>query len=264
MAHFAAAPTHQTPPPSGQHAGQHAGQQPRRGPTEFDLQARPAWPTTFFFRRWADHAAENPGIIDECYRMKAGFKENIASKVAVAAKSAMGLIESPLDLFELTTHPGLKKLGAWILDSVRVAVSHVNGNQIPPSQLDTTFTDSWFHITNNGGYHDAHYHSGCSWCGIYYIRAGNVTGTSPGGSAGNGVNRFYAPLITGGLLTDYGNAYLENNRVDITPTDGLMILFPAYCLHSALAYRGETDRLVIAFNTKTMPKPAPHTPAAPR
>lgn len=226
---------------------------PANRPGEFDLQGRPAWATNFFFRKWRDMPIHTPSIIEEITRLRAGYAHNIESHVAVGAKSDHGLVESPLDLFETTTHPGLHALASWIEESVRTLVSMVNGNQIPPERLETRFTDSWFHVTNDHGFHDAHVHGNCSWCGIYYIKAGE-SGPRPDaqrGAAGNGINRFYSPINTGGMVNDYGNTYLETSRIDITPTDGLLFLFPSYILHSALAYRGKEDRIVIAFNTTT-------------
>ena len=64
------------------------------------------------------------------------------------------------------------------------------------------------------------------------------------------MSRFYSPIGTGGAFSDYGNAYLSSNRVDITPVDGMLLLFPSYLLHSALPYRGEKDRIVISFNSQ--------------
>ena len=49
-----------------------------------------------------------------------------------------------------------------------------------------------------------------------------------------------------------GNAYLSSNRIDITPTDGTLLLFPSYLLHSGMPYSGESDRVVIAFNSRTV------------
>jgi len=112
------------------------------------------------------------------------------------------------------------------------------------------FPDSWSHITNDGGFHDAHYHGNCSWCGIYYVQSGDSRGTSASG-VGNGISRFYSPIGTGALLNDYGNAYLTSNRIDITPVDGLLFLFPAYLLHSGLPYTGGEDRILIAFNSRS-------------
>lgn len=220
----------------------------------FELQARQAWPTTFFARTWQDHPAEAPGIIDALYERRATFKRDIESGVAVGAKSMGGLIESPLDLFDTAEHPGLRKLVAFIDASVRSAVAHVNGRRVHPNNLEVTFNESWFHMTNDGGFHASHYHPGCSWCGIYYLRAAGCTPSDETG-AGNGVNRFFSPVGSGGMNNDYGNAYLKAGRIDITPTDGLLFLFPAHLLHSGLPYRGDEDRILLSFNSVTRVKP---------
>jgi uncharacterized protein (TIGR02466 family) len=217
-------------------------------PSEFDLGGRQSWPTMFFYRKWQDHPAEAPGIIEYLYQIKAAAKANIASGVAPTAKSAHGLYESEFDLLQ-AEHPGLRKFGAWVEQTIRQAVCIANGNRVKPDRVRVEIPDSWSHITNAGGFHDAHYHGNCSWCGIYYLRAGDSRSTGDG--AGNGVSRFHSPIGTGGFLSDFGNAYLTSNRVDITPIDGMLILFPAYLLHSGLPYTGGQDRVVIAFNSRS-------------
>jgi uncharacterized protein (TIGR02466 family) len=212
----------------------------------FDLTPRQLWPTTLFHRVWPDHAREGPGILEFLYRLR-GEATGVVSGVAPAAKSAHGLFESDFDLFA-RDHPGLKRLMAFIGQSVQQAVAHVNGPKVPPGKIRVEVPDSWFHITNGGGHHDAHYHGGCSWCGIYYLQAGESAAAA--GGAPNGVNRFYSPLGRGGAHADYGNAYLGAVYVDVPPQDGLLLLFPSYLLHSALPYRGATDRVVISFNSR--------------
>jgi len=209
------------------------------------------WATSFYQRLWTDHAAEAPGIIAHLYELKSRETARIASGVAPAAKSATGLFESNFDLFA-SPHPGLAKFAAFAAESVRAVVSHVNGSRIAPGQLRVTFPDSWFHVTNNGGFHDAHFHGSCSWCGIYYLQAGD-SGRGSERGAPNGGNRFYSPLAAGGGYVDYGNQYLDVTYVDPPPQDGLLILFPSYLLHSALPYHGAKDRIVISFNSCTVP-----------
>ena len=216
---------------------------------EYDLGGRQSWPTMFFYRRWKDHPAEAAGIIEHLYRVKSRDQATVASGVARTAKSATGLYESEFDLLK-EQHPGLRKLGNWIEETIRQAVSVANGSKVRPERIRVEIPESWAHVTNDGGFHDAHYHGNCSWCGIFYVRAGDASGTGEGG-AGNGVSRFYAPVGTGGLLNDYGNAYLSSNRIDITPTDGMLLLFPAHLLHSGLPYSGKEDRVVIAFNSRS-------------
>jgi uncharacterized protein (TIGR02466 family) len=218
-------------------------------PSEFDLAGRTSWPTMFFYRRWLDHAAEAPGILEFLYGLRGAAKSGVASGVAPTAKSAQGIYESDFDLFK-RDHSGLRKLVSWIQQTIAQAACVANGSRAKPEQVVVDVDDAWFHITNDGGFHDAHYHPGCSWCGMYYLQAGDVTGTGPAGP-GNGVSRFYSPIGTGAQHGDFGNAYLSSNRVDITPTDGTLLLFPAYLLHSGLPYRGGRDRVVIAFNSSS-------------
>ena len=212
-----------------------------------------AWPTTMFLCDWPENAARAPAIIDQLQESAKAFKLPIASGVATSAKSGEGLIESRLDLFETTSEPNLKALIAWIAGCVRAAVSKANGGDVAPDKLRVEFTESWFHITSNGGFHDAHTHGNCSWCGIYYLAAGDPDTVPASGSttAGNGVNRFYGPLSTGGMARDFGNNYLRRYYFDVQPIEGRMILFPSYLLHSALPYFGTSDRIVLAFNTRT-------------
>ena len=217
--------------------------------SEFELGGRQSWPTMFFFRRWHDHPAEVPALLQFLAELRKSAKSNIASGVAPVAKSMHGLFESDFDLFK-RDHPALRKLVAWIEQTVRQAVCVANGGRARPEQVCVEIHESWFHVSNAGGFHDAHYHGGCSWCGVFYVQAGDPRQTDNSG-AGNGVTRFYSPIGTGGLVADFGNEYLTNNRIDITPVDGMLLLFPSYLLHSGLPYSGERDRVVIAFNSKS-------------
>ena len=213
------------------------------------LQPLQIWPTVLFRRFWQHASEEHPGIIEHLYQLKSAQSSNIDSGVATAMKPAEGMYEGTLDLFAKTDHPGLKRLIGFLDESVRQAVSMINGKQVPPDHIDVDFRESWYHISNDGGFHDAHYHGSCSWCGIYYIRAGSPPGDKPG-TAGNGLSRFYCPIPRGGLADDFGIQYLSQaGSFDVPPTDGMLVLFPSYLLHSGLPYRGEEDRILLAFNT---------------
>ncbi len=221
---------------------------------EFELVPRPIWPTLLFTRKYRDHAKDAPSIIEHLYELKAKEKENIASGVAVGMKSQNGLFESKMDLFETTQHEPLKRLAAFIESSTRRSVWLANGQGVDPKRIRIEWKDSWFHITNGGGFHDAHYHGGCSWCGIYYLQISDVPTSQPKW-APNGVNRFYSPFGSGGKYDDYGNSYLSRGVQDIPPVPGMLMIFPSYLLHSGLAYSGEKDRVILSFNTASWLNP---------
>lgn len=206
-----------------------------------------AWPTMFFLRTWADHAAHRDAIIACLRGLQARQDGSVSSGVATAMKSGRGLYEGTFDLLR-EPHAAIAALARFIEGSVAVAASVANGQEVPPPDLIVSIKDSWYHITNDAGFHDAHYHHGCSWCGIYYLQIGE-SGRQPDGGAPNGGSRFYCPFLSGGQYIDYGNRYLKAS-LDIPMEDGLLVLFPSYLLHSGLPYRGTQDRIVIAFNAQ--------------
>ena len=212
-----------------------------------------AWPSTLFLCDWGGHVQHADGIAKAIRAQAKGFSEPIASNIAKSAKPAKGLVESPLQFFNSTEDPDVRALVDWIGGCVRAAVAKVNGDGVPPNKLQVNFNESWFHITNEGGFHDAHTHGNCSWCGIYYVEAGDADAVPADGAnvAGNGVNRFYSPMGWGGMVRDYGNSYLGRGYLDVQPMNGRMVIFPSFLLHSALPYFGKTDRIIVSFNSVT-------------
>ena len=108
----------------------------------------------------------------------------------------------------------------------------------------------WFRLGIYGfvfgyGYHDAHNHPNCSWCGIYCIEKGNSNQKNQ-----NGINRFHSPLNSS--MADAGNYYLQAGAWDWEPKDGHLLVFPSYLMHSALPYNGDIDRIIMSFNSTTV------------
>ena len=212
-----------------------------------DLRGVQAWPTMFFLRQWAGHPSHRDAMITYLRELQAAQNRPVASGVAQGMKSARGLHEGSFDLLR-EPHESLTELARFIQGTVASAASIANDREAAPQDLVVTIVDSWYHITNDSGYHDAHFHDGCSWCGIYYIQVAE-SGRKPGGGAPNGGSRFYCPFLTGGQYRDFGNRYLAGT-LDVPIEDGMVLLFPSYLLHSVLPYRGAQDRIVIAFNTQ--------------
>ncbi len=209
------------------------------------------WTTTFYQRSWSEHVSEAAGITERIMQIRNGRSDAVESRVAPGAKH--GLYESDFDLL-LDPNPGLQRLAHFIRETLAVAVSHVNGGNVPPEQLIVNLFESWCHVTLNGGFHDAHSHPSCSWCGIYYLSLGDRSARESQ-TAPNGGSRFYSPLPLGGRHQDYGNAYLGQHSLDPPLREGMLLLFPSYLLHSGLPYFGSSPRIVIAFNATIHRKP---------
>ena len=202
---------------------------------------------------WQSHlfVAENPyhdllkaGLTTLIYENAGDAQSTIMSAVATTAKQH--LIESDLQ-FLSGEDSHLQTLNLYLTELINSIASDVNAAFWPSeAEADSEIIESWYHITRDGGYHDAHSHPNCSWCGIYYLEPGEASF-----GARNGLNRFYDPRVNADHYLDAGSSYLNGTGIwDIEPVAGQVVIFPSYLKHSALPYFGSRDRIVIAFNAR--------------
>jgi len=159
------------------------------------------------------------------------------------------LFESKFDFFKSDLQ-AVQELKSFCEESLMHVVKDVNQYDDDfMNQLVPDIRESWTHITNNNGYHDAHKHLNTSWGGIYYLNAGECgeVEDEDGILRMNGTNRFYSPIQY--FCLDPSMQYLRHDAADISPENGVLVIFPAYLLHSATPYIGKKDRVVISFNS---------------
>ena len=200
------------------------------------------WTTPLYVAEMPDHEFLKDALVAQIYEQKAQQSTAIASQVAPKAKHA--LHESTLDFLE-TEEANVMETKRILEELVLGVASNLNQGFWPEDlEVDAHIIESWYHVTQQGGYHDAHSHPNCSWCGIYYLQPGDAADLNKGG-----LNRFYDPRVNAEHYADLGTAYLGGQGVwDFQPTEGQVVIFPSYLKHSALPYFGDSDRIVIAFN----------------
>jgi uncharacterized protein (TIGR02466 family) len=209
---------------------------------EFYIEDMAMWDSKLFISHYPGHESEAAELQKALYEIKSQQANKINSEVAVFAKHA--LFESELNLLTLP-YDALQKFRAHVEDLIGTVAHAVNEPFWPEgAQAEVEVVESWYHITQNGGYHDTHSHPNCSWCGIYYLQEGesSIEGR-------NGVNRFYDPRHGADHYQDAGTAYLSaDGFMDFAPLAGQIIIFPSYLKHAAMPYFGDSDRVVLAFN----------------
>ena len=68
------------------------------------------------------------------------------------------------------------------------------------------------------------------------------------GDEGSGETVFETPIRT--TYLDRGSLYLDEQCFSkIQPEDGKLVLFPSYLSHYQSMYKGNKDRIVVAFNS---------------
>ena len=209
---------------------------------EPNVESIAAWTTSMFVVELPEHHVLKEDLLPYAYKTRDEAGCSVASNVAINAKN--NLFESTLSFLE-SDEQGVAELKSVLEELVSAVVEQVNSGCMEEEQaLHASIVESWCHITENGGYHDAHSHPNCSWCGIYYLDAGDCDLTSR-----SGVNRFYDPRPCANQYHDAGTQYLDATGVwDFVPQNGQVVIFPSYLKHSALPYFGQKDRVVIAFN----------------
>ena len=92
----------------------------------------------------------------------------------------------------------------------------------------------WANVLRDGGYNRIHNHPGAVWSGCYYVAVGKAA-PEP---AHNGWIEFQDPRP--------GN--LHGGKERINPEPGKLLIFPGWLNHFVNPFRGEGERISIAFN----------------
>ena len=158
--------------------------------------------------------------------------QGIESNVAPNIKH--NLVESKFDFLNGNAMI-VKDVREWIDSCVKKTINTI---QMEDVDYDITYKESWYHITKTNGMHESHIHPSCSWCGINYLQSGD-------GNSGDTV--FENPVKS--TYIDRGNLYLNNmSQYRVKPQDGLLVIFPSFLSHYQAMYKGDKDRIVVAFN----------------
>lgn len=197
------------------------------------------WPVKMYDFRWSEHQKYQDDLKRICDDLE---QQRQTSGVATGIK--YGLYESDFNFCEIDD-PAVLALSHFLKQCLFQAASDANrGVWRPGMDIQITIHESWCHVTRDGGYHDMHVHPNSSWSAIYYLDTADMDPATK-----NGLNRFYRPYDN--LWSDAATAYQStDNSIDIQAEPGQLIVFPSFVQHSALPYRGENPRYVIAVNSQ--------------
>ena len=204
------------------------------------------WASHIYCFKDDKHSSKKDELTSHVYDLKDQGKMSGVSDIA-----KKNLFESKFDFFNSELQ-AVQELKVFCEESLITVIKEVNQyDDDYMSNLVPDLRESWAHITNNNGYHDAHKHLNTSWGGIYYVNVGECGQIvdEDGILRMNGSNRFYSPIQY--FTLDPSMQYLRHDVADISPEDGVLVIFPAYLLHSATPYTGKKDRVVISFNSIT-------------
>jgi uncharacterized protein (TIGR02466 family) len=202
------------------------------------------WGTPIVEVQNPDHERIKEALIACAYEAEKKSSAPIESGVSPFLKH--GLYESPFNFFQSDVkevHDLRHFCTQALAEMVFFLHREVNQPKTAMPRINVELFESWVHVTHDGGYHDAHVHSNCSWCGIYYVEIGDATADPP-----NGCNRFYPPTAL--VYQDVGTMVCPLSIVHPVPENGKLVLFPSHVQHAGVVYRGKRDRILASFNAR--------------
>lgn len=173
---------------------------------------------------WSDFQTYQEQLVLYCLSLE---KPNtIESEISISSKH--NLWESKFNFLESNDN-SITALKMWVIQTCQQYVNTLNNKN-----YKFIITESWAHVTRQGGYHLPHCHPGSTWSGIFYI---NTSGTS-------GKNYWQSPY---NLERKPGLEFIQDT-LSCVSTPGTLVLFPSMVTHFAEPYSEASPRLVVAFN----------------
>ena len=158
-----------------------------------------------------------------------------------------GLFESEFAFFardEACVHA----LRTWVWGALGEFLRDINPSLAGGTQGLQIASQTWFHITRDGGYFGYHNHPMASWSGVYCVSDGEPSADY----SNNGCLVFPHPQIATNIFMDAANTSLrwpfsQGNFV-LTLKPGQLVLFPSWLGHYVTPFHGRGQRVTIAFN----------------
>ncbi len=157
-------------------------------------------------------------------------------------RSNVGGWHSDDDLFKWSP-PAFQEFGEWVNSAVVRMVSTASATKRFKCQLNLS---GWANVNGPGQYNANHNHPGCIWSGVYYVRVEDNK-DDPLPNAGH--LQFYDPRGSINMIQHPGKN-MFGHVVNIRPSAGLLVVFPAWLYHSVNPFLNDVQRISIAFNAQ--------------
>jgi hypothetical protein len=158
-----------------------------------------------------------------------------------------GLYESDFNFFA-RQEPCVAALRTWVWSQLGDFLRNINPGMANGFGGLRVASQTWFHLTRTGGYFGYHNHPMASWSGVYCVSDGQPDPAY----RNNGCLVFPHPQPAVNTFLDPANAELRwpftHGNFVLTPTPGKLVLFPSWLGHYVTPFRGDGERVTVAFN----------------
>jgi uncharacterized protein (TIGR02466 family) len=137
-----------------------------------------------------------------------------------------------------------------LLDAARELATRMTSDRAGKAVRIAWKTNAWANVNRHSHGNEFHTHPGAYWSGTYYVDDGGIGDDHALGGEfeiqdPRGVApAMYAPLL--GFAVPGGQSAGASELV--YPKSGQLVLFPSWLLHAVRPYRGDRERISVAFN----------------
>lgn len=198
--------------------------------------------TPVFIMNDGGHAAHYDAMLKEMYEWRDEDTEAVV-------RSNQGGWHSPSTIFK-TTRPELRRICDVMIRCFQTCSLKV----APDFKMDgyDMTGEGWVNINPISTFNVPHDHPGYTWSGVYY--ASLPKRANP--ESRSGALELLDPRTNvSAFATDISkqSAYFSPKRT-LSPTNGMIIVFPSYLRHWVYPNEEDEDRITLAFNFKFKPK----------
>jgi uncharacterized protein (TIGR02466 family) len=112
----------------------------------------------------------------------------------------------------------------------------------------TWISNMWANVNRGGHGNEFHAHPGAYWSGVYYVDDGGIADNPAlGGELEFMDPRGALPLMNAPHLRMIGS-FSAGATERVLPKAGRLVMFPAWLMHQVRPYKGNAERISIAFN----------------
>ena len=201
------------------------------GRTQSPLTRLDLFPTPAFVFRWAETEPRKPQLVDAVRRHR-------AESPGVVKTNRRGW-HSETDL-PAWKEPGVAELVRWAarcVEEASLAMSDAGGDR----PRGAWRVSAWANINPPGGHNISHTHAqrNWHWSACYYVDLPDIAREEIGGAL------VLEERGTGLRVRDNRPSSRESRYI---PSEGELVVFPAWLYHRVEPHAGDSDRISIAFN----------------
>ncbi len=208
-------------------------------------------PTSFEVTKWFGPQTATVMLPDDALSTLVNMTDDIINdkKSKTHGQSLAGVIDTELRIYKSDMDKcGFDQLFESCVKSYVVHCAKTHGFFKPDYNFETSVNSAWVVSQYQNEYNPLHNHTGCELSGVIYLKTPSVKGrrnleSKKGKVEGDGdINFVY------NAASQRNQDIFEKGLVQITPSPGLMLMFPSYLLHTVYPFVGEGERRCIAFN----------------